>query len=82
MSWLFDGIFGPREIQRVKPFEVRPLEEVEAIALISTAQARAITTLLIEKGIFTKEELRQKTIQLAGLSEAEFDKKIQMIKRE
>lgn len=49
------------------------IKKVEHIARIASAHNRAIVDLLIEKGIFTKEELRQKTIQNTALTEGEFD---------
>lgn len=58
------------------------IKKTEDIAQIAGAHNKAVIDLLIEKGIFTKEELRQKTIKLTGLSEAEFNRKIENIAKE
>ena len=47
------------------------IENINDLVLISTAHHKAIVDLLLEKGIFTKEELIQKTAELAGLTRTE-----------
>ncbi len=51
-------------------------EEIKDIALIGGALGSAQTALLIEKGIFTKEELRKKAAEIAGLTEKEIMKRV------
>lgn len=40
---------------------------------------KVVTELLIDKGIITRDEIRQKAIKLSGLSEDEFDEKLKVL---
>jgi len=55
------------------------LTEIEALVKVSAAHSKAILHLLVEKGIFTREELKQKTMELAGLNEAEFKETLDIV---
>ena len=46
-------------------------ENFEKIAKLSTGIHKAVISLLLDKGIFTREELRLKTAELSGLTEEE-----------
>ena len=58
------------------------IKKAENIARIASAHNRAVVDLLIEKGIFTREELIQKTIELSTLSEKEFASIIENIDKD
>lgn len=57
------------------------IKEIENLALISSAHHLAIVDLLLEKGIFTKEELLKKTAERAGLTETGLIKRIADMKK-
>jgi len=51
--------------------EDEKLENLKKMAQFSTGVHKAVISLLLDKGIFTKKELRLKTEELTGLTEKE-----------